>query len=57
MLKYVSRIQGKTVNRIVIFRREREKNSEVLLKEIQGEGTKWMKTFLKNMTKEFRIPE
>jgi len=41
---------GKTGNRIVIVsRREREKTSEVLLKEIQGEGAKWMKTVLNNL--------
>ena len=57
MLKYVSRIWEKTANRTVRYRGEWEKNSKVVLKEIEGEGAKWMKTVLKNMTTEFGIPE
>jgi hypothetical protein len=57
MLKYVPRVRGKTGNRIVRSRRERKKNSKVALKEIQSEDAKWMKPELKNITREFRIPE
>jgi hypothetical protein len=57
MLKYVSRVRGKTVNRIIRPRVEREKNTKLVLKEIEGEGAKRMKTVLKNTEKEFRIPE